>query len=120
MNHMSNLIIILFFIDFILFLYVFLYGLILNILLFKNKKIIENYLDENGCRLYVSDAKSGKITSRKTRLKLIEALISENIQVKNRKFFICILKMYNSLYFAFAGIVLIILLFVCIAFLLKV
>lgn len=104
---MNKVMILIFCIDLILFIYVFLFGLLYNILLFKNKNIIEKHFRENGYKLYVHDNENGKIVSRKERIKLIEALVKNNSQIKNQKLFLCMLKLYNSIFHSLAIIILI-------------
>lgn len=99
---MVKIITILIFFDIVLFLYIILYAIILNILLIKNKSLIEECFDEKDYKLYIYDNKSGNIISRKIRLKVIEKLIKNNFETKNKKFFVFILKIFDSIYFVFA------------------
>lgn len=102
---MNKVIIFLYYIDIISFIYIFLFGLIFNILLVKNKRIIKQYFTENGYKLYFYD--NGNFISRNKRIKVIEALVMENDKIKNRKALLSMLKLYNGIYFAFTIIFLV-------------
>ena len=96
---MVSLVIILFLLECSLFFYSFIYGVILNILLWQNKEIIENHFKELGYKIYSNN--DGEKISRNARIKVIQEFISNNENIKNKNFFYIVLKKFNSLYFIF-------------------
>ena len=84
-----------FFFNTLLFVYIFAYGIIFNVLLLQNKSIIEMYVKKHGYKLYVYENIDGKTLSRRERLKMLKEMLDNNIQIKNRDFLMVILRMYN-------------------------
>ena len=84
-----------FFFNTLLFVYIFAYGIIFNVLLLQNKSIIEMCVKKHGYRLYVYENIDGKTLSRRERLKMLKEMLDNNTQIKNRNFFMVILRMYN-------------------------
>ena len=103
---MVNFIISLFIVECVLFFYIFVYGIIFNILLSQNKNIIEKRFKELGYKLYIYDKTNGKIISRKMRNKVIMDLIQDNTTIKYYKTFNVVLSIYNSIYFVFGLMIL--------------
>lgn len=116
---MTKVIIVIFLIDVILFSLAFLFGLILNIFILRNKKLIENYFTKNGHKLYVYDNEKGQIISRQMRLKKIEELIKNDGTVKNGKFIYFLLKNYKFIFFVFAIIFIFLIALICILYFLQ-
>lgn len=111
---MASLVIILFFIEFIFFIYIFVYGVILNFLLLQNNEIIEKHFKELGYKIYLND--EGKKISRGRRVKVILEFISNNPKIKNKKFLQIILKKFNSLYLVFGLMIFIALILIFLIF----
>ena len=95
---MNRIIINLFLLGCVLFVYIFVYSVSLNILLFLNKDIIEKQFKNLRYKLYVYDnSDNGKPIPRKKRIIIISEMIKQGNNIRGRKLFAILLKLYNSL-----------------------
>lgn len=95
---MGNIILVLFFIELVLVIYVLGFLICFNVLLFKNKDIVESYFKQLGYKLFIYDDNRGKIVPRKQRIETIAEIVNGNASIKSRKLFSTVLKLHKSLY----------------------
>lgn len=98
---MINILLVLFFLGIALFIYMFGFALCFNFLLLRNKNIIEAGFKNLGYKLYINDNAEGKFISRKQRMQTIKEIVNNNANIKNKKLFSFMIKIYESLYIVF-------------------
>ncbi len=90
---MSKVLIFLFILDFFIFVCFSIYSLIFNILILKNKTVIDEFFHKYGYKLYLHENIDGKCLSRKDRIKYLYEIVVNDNRIVNQSFFVKIIQL---------------------------